>query len=401
MKKTYYYYIAVVIVVLGVGYYWYSTSKSGQNQAQYVTATVEKGTLTTSISASGNISVDQSATVDPTISGTVSNLSVQVGDNVQEGQHLFDIVNNDLSVSTVKSEASLKSSKSSLESAQASEKQADADLSSAKHKNKITPGTTTKRQLAAMEEKLQAAGKSVTAAEQSLQAAQADFDNQQQNADKRIVTAPISGTVNEINIKNGDDLGKISSGSTRVSPIIIGDLNTLKSHVQVNEVDVPNVSIGQKATMTFDAIDGFTATGKVEKLDSLGTITQNVVTYNVTIGFDSLDNRIKPEMSVSASIITGVKQDVLIVPNSAVKSQGSTNYVEVLNQGNVPQQVNVELGTANDTETEIVSGVKAGDKVVTQTVSAGSSANANTNSGTQRRGGGGLFFGGGGRPPGD
>jgi HlyD family secretion protein len=400
MKRVYYYYIAVVIVVLGAGYYWYSTSQSGQNETQYVTAAVEKGTLTTSISASGNIIVDQSATVEPTIDGTVTSLSVQVGDSVTEGQHLFDIDNNDLSVTVAKSTASFAQSKASLESAEANVKQAKADLSSARHKNHVTPGSYSHKQIVAMEEKLDAAKKSVTSAEQSLIASQADLDNQQQNADKRSVTAPISGTVNEINIKNGDDLGKLSSGSTHVTPIIIGDLGTMKSQVQVNEVDIPNVSIGQRATMTFDAIEGFTATGKVEKVDSLGTITQNVVTYNVTIGFDSLDNRIKPEMSASASIITGVKQDVLIVPNSAVKSQESTSYVEVLNEGTVPQQVNVEVGTANDTETEIVSGVKAGDKVVTQTVSAGSSTNVNTNSNSQRRSSGG-FFGLGGGPPRD
>jgi len=392
MKKLYYY-IAAAVIILGAGYYWYSKSKSGQNQTQYVTAPVEKGILTTSITASGNVTVDQSATVDPTIDGTVANLSVQVGDSVQEGQHLFDIINDDLSVSVAKAEASLKQAKSSLESAEANEKQAKADLSSARHKNSTTPGSYSHKQIVAMEEKLDAAKKSVTAAEESLNATQADRDNQISKADDREVTAPISGTVNEINIKNGDNLGKTNTTTTKLSPIIIGDLNTMKAQVQVNEVDIPNVQIGQKTTMTFDAIEGFTATGQVEKVDSLGTITQNVVTYNVTVGFDNLDNRIKPEMSVSASIITGVKQDVLIVPNSAVKSQGGNNYVEMLNQEDVPQQVNVGVGTANDTETEITSGLKTGDKVITQTVSGGGNANTNTNS--QRRGGGGLFFGGG------
>jgi len=387
-KKTIY--IAVIaLALISGGYYWYTQSRSSNNQAQYVTATAEKGTITNSVSASGNIVVDQSATVDPTITGTVAGLSVQVGDSVQQGQHLFDIINDDLSVSVAKSEASLKQSKSSLESAEANEKQAIADLSSAKHKNKVTPESYTKRQITAMEEKLDAAGKSVTAAEQSLQATQADLDNQQSKAAERQVTAPISGTVNEVNIKNGDDLGKTNTGTTKLSPIIIGDLNTLKAKVQVNEVDIPNVSTDQKVMLKFDAIEGFTATGKVEKIDSLGAITQNVVTYSVTIGFDSLDNRIKPGMSASASIITGVKQDVITVPNSAIKTQGGSSYVEILNEGNSPKQVNVEIGIANNTDTEIVSGVREGDKVVTQTINS-SNTNTNSSSTTNRSGAGGL-----------
>jgi HlyD family secretion protein len=156
-------------------------------------------------------------------------------------------------------------------------------------------------------------------------------------------------------------------------------------------VDIPNVTLGQKVTMTFGAIDGLTATGKVEKMDSLGTLTQNVVTYNITIGFDSLDNRIKPEMSVSANIITNVKQDVMTVPNGAIKTQGTNNYVEVL-KGQTPQQINVETGISNNTDTEITGGLNPGDQVVTQTISANSNANTNANSSSGNRSGG---FGGG------
>ena len=90
----------------------------------------------------------------------------------------------------------------------------------------------------------------------------------------------------------------------------------MKAQVEVSEVDIASVKIGQEATLTFNAIDNFTATGKVEKMDSLGTLTSGVVTYNVIINFDSLDGRIKPEMSVSASIVTDTRQDVVIFPTA-------------------------------------------------------------------------------------
>ena len=102
-------------------------------------------------------------------------------------------------------------------------------------------------------------------------------------------------------------------------------------------------------------------------MDSLGTLSSGVVSYNVTINFDTIDPRIKPGMSVSASIITVVKQDVITVPNSALKSQGGSSYVQIL-KNNIPEQVLVEIGIANNTHTEIVSGISVGDSIVTQTI---------------------------------
>ncbi|PJA85948.1 MAG: hypothetical protein CO142_02415, partial [Candidatus Moranbacteria bacterium CG_4_9_14_3_um_filter_44_28] len=212
LKKSYII-AAIVLAIAGGSYWWYSKSKSTTSQVQYITSTAEKGTLTSSISASGNIIVDQSSNIDPTITGTVADLAVDVGDKVSKGQFLFNIVNNDLSVAVSKSTASLASAETSLESAKASKKSARVDLDAATSKNK-----------AALKQKFEAAEASVASAEQSLISAQADLANQRSNAAERRVISPIDGTVNAVNIKNGDDLSKVSSGSSRLVPIIIGDL---------------------------------------------------------------------------------------------------------------------------------------------------------------------------------
>jgi len=376
LKKSYII-AAIVLAIAGGSYWWYSKSKSTTSQVQYVTATAEKGTLTSSVSASGNVIVDQSSNIDPTIMGTVANLAVNVGDKVTKGQFLFNIVNNDLSVSAAKSQTSYEQSLSSLESAKATKKQARVDLDAAISKNK-----------AALKQKFEAAEASVASAQQAIISAEADLANQRSNAAERRVVSSIDGTVNAVNIKNGDDLSKVSSGSSRLVPIIIGDLGTMKAQVQVNEVDIANVSIGQKVMMKMDALNNFETAGVVEKVDSLGTVASGVVTYNVTIDFDSLDPRVKPEMSVSASIITAVKQNVLTVSSSAVKIQGGTNYVEVLN-GAMPEQKTVIVGASNSTDTEIVNGINVGDKVVTQTINSSSSISSASTSSTSRTGGGG------------
>jgi macrolide-specific efflux system membrane fusion protein len=367
---------AVVVLLVVGGYYWYKSAHSTTTAIQYVTVSAEKGTLTTAVSGSGNVIVDQSVSIDPAISGTVTNVAVNIGDRVKKGQRLFGIDNDALSVS-------LAQALTSLQNARIAVSQAQANFSNAK------------RSLGDSERDRAILQSKIGTAEESLRAAELGYKKALSDSAKRQVTSPIDGTVNAINIKNGDDLGNLSSGNSRVVPMIIGDLGTLKTQVQINEVDVSNVHIGQKATMTFNGVSGLTLSGTVEKMDTLGTVAQGVVTYNATIGFDTLDPRIKSGMSVSASIITDVKQDVIIVPNSAVKTRGNKNYVDVLSSGTTPQQVTVQIGAVNNTDTEIVSGVSAGDKVVTRTVNPNATTTPSAGQGGALRIPG--FGGGGGR----
>jgi RND family efflux transporter MFP subunit len=340
----------ILIAVLWGGYSWWQSSHAATGQVQYVTAAAEKGMIAASISGSGNVIVDSQANIDPTITGTVVNLAVSVGDSVKKGQLLFMIDNDQLDINVAQAQ-------SSLANAEVSVAQAQTSLYNAKN-----GGSETERDRGILQRK-------ITIAEQSLVASRLSYAKVLSDASKRRVTSPIDGTVNEINIKNGDDLANISSGSSRVTPMIIGDLSTMKVSIAVNEIDIAKVAIGQKATVRLSALGGLTLTGKVEKLDSLGTITQGVVTYSATIGFDAPDARVRPGMSVSASIIYDVKTDILTVPNSAVKSDTNGSYVQIMN-GAVPERKSVEAGLSNSTSTEITSGLSAGDTVVTKMVNS-------------------------------
>lgn len=197
----------------------------------------------------------------------------------------------------------------------------------------------------------------------------------QQTLADHYVRAPFAGVIAKVSVKKGDS---ISSGSAVVT--IITKQNT--AEISLNEVDAAKIKVDQKVNLTFDAIDGLSLSGKVAEIDALGTVTQGVVTYNVKIILDTQDDRIKLGMSVSAVIITEVKQDVLIVPSSAVKNQGVTSYVEMLGEtfdnpsaqgvmsANPPRQQMVTVGLSNDTQTEIISGLKEGDQVITRTITA-------------------------------
>lgn len=350
--------IVVIVLVCGGGSYWWTKSQSGTDVVRYTSVSVEKGTLSASVSGSGNVEVDQEATIDPTISGTVANLSVRVGDAVKKGQLLFTIVNDDLDVSLANARVSLRQAENAVVSANISKDQA-RDAYNTRTGNALNKSI--------LKQKIAVAREAIVIAEQDLAVSRLSYQRALDDSSKRRVVSPIDGTVNEINIKNGDDLATISSGSSKVTPMILGDLKTVKASVAVNEVDISNVSVGQKASLRLSAFDGLSLSGKVEKMDSLGTVSSGVVTYAVTIGFDVPDERIKPGMSVAATIIHKVKSDILIVPNSAVKSDATGTYVQVM-KGMTPERRSVEVGISNSTNTEIVKGLAEGDRVVTRTI---------------------------------
>jgi len=190
------------------------------------------------------------------------------------------------------------------------------------------------------------------------------------------IRAPFDGIIAKFDVKKGD----IISPSTSLGTIIT---KQKIAEISLNEVDAVKVKTGQKATLTFDALPDFTISGKVAEIDNVGTVSQGVVSYNVKISFDTQDERIKAGMSISATIIIEVKPNIILVPNSAIKSQGQTKYVEMPsdNELHLPKAKSkgavfknplkiqpVEVGLSNDEFTEIISGLKEGDIIVTRII---------------------------------
>lgn len=220
-----------------------------------------------------------------------------------------------------------------------------------------------------------------------------------------VITAPFDGTVATFALKRGDQVSSGASVATLVTPMRF-------AVVTLNEVDAVKTKPGQKVTLTFDAIEGLKISGEVATVDTLGAVSQGVVTYGAHIQFDTQDERVRPGMSVSAAIATDVKTDVLLLPGSAVKSQGNSRYVlqfdpalvagkKTITTALTPTSAAVETGASNDTSTEITGGLKEGDVVVTKSAAATSAAKAApTVGGIGIPGLGGGFRGGGG-PRGD
>ena len=201
-----------------------------------------------------------------------------------------------------------------------------------------------------------------------IKSAKLNVESKQNAYNDCFIRAPFDGIVSNLTAKVGE-----SSGSS------VGTLITRQkvAVISLNEVDIANIKVDQKATLTFDAIEGLSIVGRVSQIDTVGTVNSGVVNYDVKISFDD-NNKIKPGMSVNASIVTGVSQDVLTISNSALKSDNKNGYyVEILNPNtNLPVKKNIKVGLSNDIKTEIVSGLDEGNKVITKTVNGNNSKNS-------------------------
>lgn len=213
----------------------------------------------------------------------------------------------------------------------------------------------------------------------ALQQKEENLKTAKENLLKCSIKAPFDGIISEVKVKKGDSVSPNTVLATLISKQKI-------AQISLNEIDAAKVKIGQKATLTFDAIPDLTLTGKVSEIDIAGSISQGVVSFGVKIALDTDDERVKPGMSVTANIIVDSKLDILVVPSSAVKSQEGIYYVElaeipdekkeeILNSKagvilkKPPKRQQVEIGISNDKLTEILSGLKEGDIVVVSTIS--------------------------------
>jgi HlyD family secretion protein len=190
------------------------------------------------------------------------------------------------------------------------------------------------------------------------------------------IRAPLNGIIADFSLNVGDS----------ISPIEVAKLITENKIAQIslNELDAANISVSQKAKLTFDAFPNLVLEGTVSEISTLGEESNGVVSYNVKINFEDKENKIKPGMSVTAEIIVNSKENVLLLPSAAIKSKAGKNYVlkiedkNILAQNNFnkiktikqsalqvqPKETNIEVGVTDNEFTEIKSGLEEGDIVV-------------------------------------
>ncbi|NPV76114.1 MAG: efflux RND transporter periplasmic adaptor subunit [Anaerolineae bacterium] len=170
--------------------------------------------------------------------------------------------------------------------------------------------------------------------------------------------SPIAGTVTLANAKPGD---QISPGTVSFR---VDDLSRLLVDMQIPEVDINRVSVGLPARITFDAVQGKEYQGKVIEVARVGTAGNGVVNFTVTIELLDADSDVKPGMTSAVNIVTNQLENVLLVPNRAVRFIEGKRVIYVL-KNNTPTPVNVQIGATSETVSELVGGdLKEGDVIV-------------------------------------
>jgi len=351
--------ITTIVILAAFGIYKWQAPKSPK--INYQITQVERGTLIVSVSASGQISAANSASVMTNAGGVIKKVYVQNGQKVYSGQPLVEI---DLDresrqkyISALSSYDSVKSSIYSLQTTLFSTNQKLINDAVARGLAKDDP----------------------TYIQQNATwlAAESAYKNQQNSLSSSwlslslvspIIYSPISGTLTGLSLQVGSVITgaqKIASIKTNADPVL---------SLNLTEIDAPKIKIGNKATITLDAFLGKTFTGKIVSIDTVGIVSSGVTVYPAVIKLDSANDNILSNMSAQANIIIDTKTDVLLVPFGSIQN----GKIKIMKDNKV-SGVPVETGLASDTQIEIVSGLSEGDTIITGTTN-GAPSNGQTRS---------------------
>ncbi len=231
----------------------------------------------------------------------------------------------------------------------------------------------------------------VASAQAQVAAAQRDVDN-------TVLRAPVAGTVSVLNgvvgeyVQPSSNTSPLAPGSTAPIPglegsasnsslalgnaatgaqrpggtqfLVLSEINTFQVVVPFEESDAAKVAPNQKVDVSFDAVPDLTRAGTVVAVAPAGSSISSVINYYVTVVLNETDPRLKDGQTAQARVVTNQVEDVLTVPNSAVRKRGDQNTVTVVDADGVQQQVRFQAGLVGDDRTQVISGLKEGQQVV-------------------------------------
>ncbi len=403
--------IILLIIAIAVPAFLFMRGSNAANAAsQFQTATVERGTLTATIGATGTVRARQTAVLVWQAAGTVDTVNVKVGDNIPDDFVIAFLEKTSLPQSIIAAEADLADAQQALDDllnsdtarAEAVIALRDAEAAYVKAENYLEylqnsrriPQTSVRTFLIRTPRGFEYRTKTKTfkgpapedwiiEAENDLALKKAEFDEAQRTYDRltagntaeieaaqaRVeaaqatlnmarVISPFAGTVTESHSLSGD---QVSAGATAFR---LDNLSSLLVDVQVSEVDINNVSIEQPVTLTFDAILGKEYHGEVIEVTQAGTVDEGVVSFTVTVELTDADALVKPGMTAGVNIVVEELQDVLLVPNRAVRLANGERVVYILENGQSVRK-EIRLGSSSDTQSIVVSGdVAEGDQII-------------------------------------
>ena len=433
-----------VLLLLLLAWRFFGTSAT----AGYSTQKVDRGDLTVTVSATGKLAPINQVTVGSQLSGLVTQVVVDVNDKVTKGQPLALIDPEQIDDQIRAAQATLAANVAGVNQAKATVSEANAQLARLEEvyrlSNKRVPSAT---ELQTGRANAQRAVAALKVAQANVTAAQAQLAQSQTQRSRAVIRSPVTGVVLARQIDPGATVA--ASFNTPTLFVIAEDLTRMKLEVAIDEADVGAVEVGQDATFTVDAFPGKTFPAKITRVDlgsnltvssassaattSATSTTGQVVSYAADLSVANTSGELRPGMTATADIVTSDKQNVLLVPNAALRftptgdaagkpggiagsltfrprrgnraeksatiGRGGRQTVYVKSADGTPKAVSITTGDSDGSQTEVLSGdLKPGMQVITGQLSGSEGAAAAKRGGGQRRQrqGGGTKGGGGG-----
>ena len=352
--------LAIILAIILVVALWVwpglltPTGDSGEQSRSYRTATISRRDILSSVLATGVIRpmVGAEVQVGSRVSGILQTLNVSIGDQVAENQILARL---DQTEFRARHDLAL----AALETAEVEKRFAGIDLSRARELQ--TQGVIPQAELDSVERRQQVANANLNQARANLRSAQIQLDY-------TVIRAPVSGVVASVSTQVGETVAASFASPTFVTII---DLGRLEIWAYVDETDIGRVEVGQKARFTVDTYPDTDFQGTVTAIQPKAEIVDNVVNYVTLIEIGPSEGKVlRPEMTTTVNILLDGRENVLTLPNGAVRRDSEGIFAFVPGPGGPERRV-IRTGYRGSDYTEVLEGLEEGDEVLVGSVSNG------------------------------
>ncbi|MEI8189536.1 MAG: efflux RND transporter periplasmic adaptor subunit [candidate division NC10 bacterium] len=399
--------LIVAVVAIGAGTTW-SLLKRPTGPTGPVTALVARRDLSATVTATGTIKamVGAEVKVGSRIPGRVERLAVQVGDRVKAGQMIARLEQDDLQAAVEKARADIAAAEAKmatvrngartqeLQTADAALGQTEAtrllaqvnldryralyqdggialqvvDTAARDYDVAVAQVRSAREQLSLVREKY--TPEDAQYAEAQVQQAQAALRIAEANLGYANITAPMGGVVASVSTQQGETVTSGSAAAQAPTFVTIIDLNRLQVDAYVDETDIGKVRVGQAATFSVDAFPEKEFAGNITAIYPKALIQQNVVTYDVVIAIDNREGLLRPDMTANTIITVAKREKVLAIPNQAVRREDGDRVVFIREEDRLVRR-SVKTGWKDKAYTELLSGLKEGERIVLGEVESG------------------------------
>jgi RND family efflux transporter MFP subunit len=353
MKKKRTLIITICVVVIGIVLAIVLTRGAGTGVSPS-TVLVTRGDIVKTVLADGSLEMPNKAYLSFGATGTVEEVLVSEGNNVTEGQVLARLDAPSLESSVEMAELQVEIAQEQVKAARAQYEIALINLKGA------ATNTTLKK---VYQEQVNIAEASWDTAKLNLEIAELSLESAELNLEKAVIVAPFDGVVTDITITEGKE---ISTATLATPAISLVDTSEIEMRGFIDEIDIAMVQLGQEANILLDALPDEEVKGSVAFISPVGTIQAGVVSYDTTITLENSVAELKDGMTATAEIIIERRDDVLLIPNRAIRGTLENRKVEVLVDEQVEER-EITLGLTDGINTEVLSGLEEGEEVVLPT----------------------------------